>query len=237
MSPANTITANGTSTDKARRSAETEAAIVEAALTILAEGGLSALSMRTVAERVGLSATAIYRYFDGKEDLVGRVVRTGYQRFGQFVAEAAEQHPVGSLERLFALGDAYVRFAFENQEHFRVLYNLQTRPRNIEELPGSGGYELLRRTVVDAIEAGNLRQGNPDVIAHYMWTSVHGLVTLALACNIECRDCSVVRDLPDSAVQLYRDFIPFLADGLRPGSGASAERGDVPATQPESKAS
>jgi AcrR family transcriptional regulator len=237
MSGTHATTTGSTSSDKALRSAETEAAIVEAALSILAEGGLSALSMRTVAERVELSATAIYHYFDGKEDLVDRVVRTGYQRFGESVAEAAEQHPVGSLERIFALGDAYVRFAFENQEHFRVLYNLQTRPRNIEELPGSGGYELLRRTVVDAMEAGNLRQGNPDVIAHYMWTSVHGLVTLALACNIECRDCAVIKDLPHSAIQLYQDFIPFLTDGLRPGNGVAAERDAEPMHKPESKAS
>jgi AcrR family transcriptional regulator len=237
MSPTSATPTNGRSADKAPRSAETEASIVEAALRIIAEGGLAALSMRTVAERVDLSATAIYRYFDGKDDLVSRVVRTGYQRFGQYVTEAAEQHPEGSLERLFALGDAYVRFAFENQEHFRVLYSLQTSPRNIEDLPGSGGYELLRRCVVDAMEAGNLRRGEPDVIAHYMWTSVHGLVTLALACNIECRDCSVIKDLPHSAVQLYRDFIPFLTDGLRPVNATVAEPGDEPASKPESKAS
>jgi AcrR family transcriptional regulator len=236
MSRTNATTTGRTSTDKAPGSAETEAAIVEAARSIIAEGGLSALSMRIVADQVGLSATAIYRYFDGKDDLVGRVVRTGYQRFGQYVTEAAEKHPEGSLERLFALGDAYVRFAFENQEHFRVLYNLQTRPRDIEELPGSGGYELLRRLVVDAIEAGNLRKGDPDITAHYLWMSVHGLVTLALACNIECRDCSVVKNLPDSAVQLYRDFIPFLTDGLRPGNDVADEEDAEPARKPESKA-
>ncbi len=236
MSPTNATTTDGRSVDKPPRPAETEASIVEAARSILAEGGLAALSMRTVADRVGLSATAIYRYFDGKEDLVSRVVRAGYQRFGQYVTEAAEQQPEGSLERLFALGDAYVRFAFENQEHFRVLYSLQTSPRDIEELPGSGGYELLRRLVVDAIEAGNLRRGDPDVIAHYLWTSVHGLVTLALACNIECRDCSVIKDLPHSAVQLYQDFIPFLTDGLRPGNGIAAERDAEPIQKPESKA-
>ena len=125
--------------DKTHRSAETEASIVEAARNIMAEGGYAAVSMRSVAERVGLSATAIYRYFAGKEDLIGRVVRSGYRRFGESLTEAAEHHPAGSLERLFAMSDAYVRFAFDNQEYFRVLYNIQSRPRDLEDLPGSGG--------------------------------------------------------------------------------------------------
>ena len=147
--------------DKTHRSAETEASIIEAARNIMAEGGYSAVSMRSVAERVGLSATAIYRYFAGKEDLVGRVVRSGYRRFGEYLTEAAEHHPAGSLERLFAMSDAYVRFAFDNQEYFRVLYNIQSRPRDLKDLPGSGGYDLLRSCVVDAMEAKSHRQAGP----------------------------------------------------------------------------
>ena len=50
-------------------SAETVEAILEAARDVLADGGLEALSMRAVAERVGLSATAIYHHFKGKDDL------------------------------------------------------------------------------------------------------------------------------------------------------------------------
>ena len=205
---------------------ETEAAIVEAARNIVAEDGYPALSMRSVADRVGLTATAIYHYFDGKDELVTRVVQSGYRRFGEYLSEAGDQHPVGSLERLLALGDAYVRFALENQEYFRVLYNIQTRPRELEELPGSGGYDLLRGCVVEAMEAGNLREGDPDLIAHFLWTSAHGLVTLALACNIECSGCRVLGDDPQGAVNLYRDFMPFLTDGLRPRNGTS-DAGDA----------
>ena len=127
---------------KLRKSAETEALILEAATSLLAEGGVPALSMRVVAERVGLSATAIYHYFDGKDDLLGRVVRGGYQRFGEYLNEAMEKHPAGSLERVFALGDAYVRFAFENQEYFRVLYSIQARmPRDVSDI-GSADFQL-----------------------------------------------------------------------------------------------
>ena len=221
MTPHSAPTTDVSGPAKGARSVETESAIVEAARNIVAEDGYPALSMRSVADRVGLTATAIYHYFDGKDALVTRVVQSGYHRFGEYLSQAADQHPVGSLERLLALGDAYVRFALENQEYFRVLYNIQTRPRELEELPEGGGCDLLRGCVAEAMEAGNLREGDPDVIAHFLWTSAHGLVTLAMACNIECSGCRVLGDDPQGAVNLYRDFMPFLTDGLRPRNGTS----------------
>lgn len=202
--------------EKVGRSAETEAAILEAARDLLAEGGLEALSMRVVAERVGLSATAIYRHFEGKQDLVRCVVELGYRRFGEYLQDAAERYPVGSLDRLAALGESYVRFAFENQEYFRVLFNIQARrPRAVEELPGGGGYNLLRECVMDAMEAGALRRADPDLVAHYLWTHVHGLVTLGLACSLDGCGCAGSAPPPSPANQFHA-FTPFLWEGLRP---------------------
>ena len=219
MTPDGSTAVADTAPSTVRRSAKTEAMILEAATTLLAEGGLPALSMRVVAERVGLSATAIYHYFDGKDDLVSRVVRGGYHRFGEYLSEAMERHQPGSIERILALGDAYARFAFENRESFRVLYSIQARiPTDVEDLPSGGGYALLRSSVVDAIEAGTLRKADPDLIAHYLLSSVHGLVTLAMACKLESTDCAAAQ-VAGSPVEMFRAFAPFLVSGLRPQNG------------------
>lgn len=203
--------------DRPERSVETERAILFAARDLLAEGGLESLSMRTVAERVGLSATAIYHHFEGKDQLVRRVVESSYLRFGEYLQEAVESEAKGSLDRLLALGEGYVRFAFENQEYFRILYNIQARsPRQIDELPGGGGYHLLRQCVIDSMETGELQSANPDLVAHYLWTCVHGLVTLTLACDLDTACEGPIADLPTSAVQLFRAFEPLIRDGLRP---------------------
>ena len=195
--------------------AETESAILEAARDLLAVGGLEGLSMRVLGERVGLTATAIYHYFEGKDALVRRVVERGYLRFGEYLEQAVATEPAGSLERLVALGEGYVRFAFENQEYFRVLYNIQApEPREIDDLPVGGGYHLLRQCVIDAIAAGTLRESDPDLVSHYLWTCVHGLVTLSLACNVDAKACTSM-GRPQSAVDLYRSFAPFVVDGLR----------------------
>jgi AcrR family transcriptional regulator len=75
------------------RSRETETAILEAARNLLAEGGRDALSMRAVAAQVGLSATAIYHWFQGKEDLVDRVVLHGFKRSEAYMWKAIEDLP------------------------------------------------------------------------------------------------------------------------------------------------
>jgi AcrR family transcriptional regulator len=218
-------------TERAERSGATAAAILEAARDLLAEGGVRALSMRGLAERVGVSATAIYHHFASNEDLVSRVVSNGYLRFGEYVQAAADRYPKGSLERLMGLGEGYVRFAFENQEYFRVLYSIQSRsPRELDDLPGGGGYHLLRQCVVDAVASGAIREADPDVVAHYLWTSVHGLVTLSLAYHLDAPECAAKASVHGSVVEMFRAFSHFMADGLRPRANGTAWPGLDPET-------
>jgi AcrR family transcriptional regulator len=190
-----------------------EREITEAARDIIVEGGLEALSMRAVAERVGTSATALYHYFDGKQALIERVGQSAFARFGEYMETAMRAHPEGSMERVRALGQAYMSFALENQAHFRVIFSIQMPdPRKLEDLPGGGGYHLLRQAVVEAMEAGTMRRGDPDLAALFLWSTVHGLVTLVLACRLTgCEACGGEVPSPQA---LFDGFGPFLREGI-----------------------
>ncbi|MFQ5702393.1 MAG: TetR/AcrR family transcriptional regulator [Gemmatimonadales bacterium] len=199
-------------------SGDVEAAILEAARDLLAHGGEQELSMRHVAEEVGISATAIYHYFDGKQDLVNRVVHMGFQRFGAYLEEAMAAHPEGSLERMHALGKAYLRFALENKAYFRVIFSLRSKtPSERPELPEGGGYHLMRKEINAAIAAGTIRKVDPDLLSMYLWCSVHGLVTLALCGATERSPLNC----PPSPYDLYDAFRPLKVDGLRPRNSES----------------
>ena len=197
------------------RAAETEAAILQAARDLLAEGGLEVLSMRGVAKRVGVSATTIYNYFENKRELVHRIVMQGFERFDVYLREAAARAPQGSAERVYALGEAYIRFAMENREYFKVLFTIQgEQPREMEELPESGGYYLFRQTVVEAMESGAFRRSDPDLVVIYLWAHVHGLVTLSLACNLG-QHCTREEE-PVGAAELFASLRDFVMRGLTP---------------------
>jgi len=211
------------------RSRETETAILEAARDLLAEGGLDALSMRAVAAKVGLSATAIYHWFQGKEDLVDRVVIHGFQRSEAYMWKSIEDFPAGSMERVAALGEAYIRFALENREYFKIIFAIQTpAPRHIDDVPGQGGYRVLRQCVVEAMEAGNIRRGDPDLVVLYLWSLVHGLVTIFMACDpkdllVEAGCCSDV-DEKELTIGLFERFNELVRQGLQPAGVRGGSR-------------
>ena len=199
-----------------------DAAFVEAARDLIAAGGLKAVSMRAVAERVGVSATAIYHHFANKQALIDAVVHRAFERFGEVLERAVREQPKGSLERVAALGEAYVRFSIEHQAYFRVIFSIAAPdPREVEELPHGAGYPLLRQSIVDAMAAGHMRDADPDLMAHYLWAHVHGIVTLVLSCRLDqCPECQG-RDEP-IALELLRAFAPLLRHGIAADAGEGA---------------
>ena len=204
-------------------------AITDAARDILADDGVEALSMRSVAERVGVSATAIYHYFQNKEELVGQVVQQGFERFGEQLRQVAEEHPRGSLERVRAIGEAYLTFALENQAYFRVLFGPQHHDRvhALEDLPEGGGYQLLRQAVADAMEAGTMRRADPDLVVMYLWSMAHGLLMISMACRIDQCPEFDHENLERGPVELFRAFAPLVRDGVAASATASQGVTDV----------
>jgi AcrR family transcriptional regulator len=218
------------------RHCDTETAILEAARDLLAEGGLEALSMRAVAARIGVSATAIYHWFENKEALVDRVVSHGFDRSEAYLWTAIESLPKGSVERLAALGEAYIRFAIENEQYFKVIFAIQPpAPRHIDDVPGHGGYRVLRQCVVDAMEAGNIRRTDPDLVVLFLWSVVHGLVTIFMACDpkdmlAECEACnSAVEHL---SISIFLHFQELIREGLTPREAREAGSAERETTAP-----
>src|SRR5665213_1162470 len=73
-----------------RRLAEREEAILEAATQIAADGGMGAVQIATVAERAGIAAGTVYRYFPSKTDLIAELVATIAGRELSVMADAGD---------------------------------------------------------------------------------------------------------------------------------------------------
>jgi AcrR family transcriptional regulator len=84
-----------------RRLAAREQAIVTAAVALAGEGGLQAVQIAAVAERAGIAAGTVYRYFPSKNDLVAEVVAALAARALTAMREAANAAP-GPLSALAA---------------------------------------------------------------------------------------------------------------------------------------
>ncbi len=169
-----------------RRAREKEAlreAILRAAGEVFLERGYDGLSMRQVAERIGYTATTIYLYFRNKDDLLFELLNGGYAELGRRLAAAAEAKR-DPLQRLAAIGRAYIAFGLEHPSLYQVMFMRRAdflaarfkESQNDQVNP----FNVLARAVADALQAGVLKPGDVMSYAMAMWAVVHGLVSLAL---------------------------------------------------------
>ena len=196
------------------RARDTHDRILAAARSLHAEGGAEACAMRVVARRAGVTPGAIYRHFSDKEALVARVVELAFQHFERFLLDSIVSLPVGSFERIAALGEAYIGFARDNEEEFKILFNpLVTSRKKLKDIPGQAGYPIVHRCVEEAIDAGVIRDTDPRLVALYLWSRVHGIVMLLLACDL---DDILAMEGDTTALDLFNLTRTFVVDGLKP---------------------
>src|ERR1700751_4159428 len=84
--------------------------LLEAAISLIAEVGPTAFTLREVARRAGVSHNAPYRHFRHKDDLIASVAAEGYRELTDAMRRAAAKHP-RAVDRLKHAGLAYIEFA------------------------------------------------------------------------------------------------------------------------------
>jgi len=159
--------------------------ILDAAEAMLLGGADEhAVSMRAVAEAVGVTPPAIYRHFADKDELLLEVCERRFTEFDvQIEAAGADAgDPVAAL-RLRA--EAYVRFGLTHPEHYRILF--LKAPGGVErraaERGGAGrrAFEHLVAAVQAGIDADRLGSGDAMVLAISLWSALHGLTALLIS--------------------------------------------------------
>ena len=143
-----------------------------AARAILDEAGQDAIGLREASRRVGVSATAAYRHFTNKEDLLASVAAEGFRE----LAAAMETSATGS-DPLGGVSLAYVEFALQKRGLFRLMFGpiLLQRAKYPElDKAGRAVFGLLQRVAVSA-DNGPREDNSAGMAA---WGLVHGLSSL-----------------------------------------------------------
>ncbi len=145
-------------------------------------GNADAVSIREVGRLVGVSAPSIYRHFADKDALIEAVVAQVFENLD--VAMAAADDPTQSpVLRLQAQGLAYVRFALEHPEQYRIATSSGERdgPSAVDQVMGSAVFQRFSQTIRDAMDDGLIAPGDPAPVILQMWASAHGIVSLMIA--------------------------------------------------------
>lgn len=155
---------------------ELRSALIEAALEILENEGMDALSLRVLARATGVTQAAPYSHFRDKDDLLAAVAETGFQRLAlQMAEEATGQHSVQA--RIEKLMGAYVRFAVANKSLFQLMFSRELSVmKDYPTLAMTAGksYSLISATLAQRGAAAE----ETRFLTVTIWSLCHGLTTL-----------------------------------------------------------
>ena len=155
----------------------------EAATRLFAAHGYDAVTMRALADALGISAMTPYRYLAGKDELIALVRTAAFRRFAEAL-EHATARVADPEARLRALKRGYLRFAASDGDAYRIMFELRGADdgRRWPELAreAARAFGVLETSVRAAVAAGVL-EGDPLTIAHLLWAGAHGLASLHLA--------------------------------------------------------
>jgi AcrR family transcriptional regulator len=147
-------------------------ALQAAARQILDENGLQAVGLRETARRVGVSATAAYRHFTNKEDLLASVAAEGFRELAAAMKDATR-----GANPLIRAGLAYIEFANQNRGLFRLMFGpiLAERTKYPALLAASTDVEAMLVRGVTDLDPRPLTDNHAAMAA---WGLVHGLAHL-----------------------------------------------------------
>jgi AcrR family transcriptional regulator len=157
--------------------------LVDEAGRILSAEGAAALTLRRLAQTVGISTMPVYTLFGDKRGLLTAMYRDGYRRLGAALSAATEGAD-DPLEALVALGHTYRATALANAHLYDLMFG---RPAPAFE-PAPEAQDVADaafRPLVDAVQrcldSGQLAGGEAERIAFHLWSVSHGMVSLELA--------------------------------------------------------
>src|SRR5918996_2174938 len=192
-------------------------ALLDAGLELLAERGIDGFTLREVARRAGVSHAAPSHHFGDRGGLVRAIVAESFELLGDGLAEAASGAGDDPIDRIAAMGLAYVEFALDNPERYRLMFRTELSQAGTSEAPtdadaaGGGAFATLMAAVQDAADQGLLREGvDAGAAAVTAWASLHGLASLILEGAIGVRP-----DQRGRARQVASAVVGLVLDGLR----------------------
>ncbi|MEU8996264.1 TetR/AcrR family transcriptional regulator [Streptomyces caniferus] len=106
---------------RARYREQNRAEIKTAALQQLAEGGIQAVALTRIAKDMGLSGPALYRYFAGRDDLLGELIRDAYDEVARTMEGVGARPADGARATLHALADAYRSWAVAQPHRYLLI--------------------------------------------------------------------------------------------------------------------
>ncbi len=141
--------------------------------------GLQGLSLREVAKKLKVTHQAPYHYFSDKESVVLELKRRGFDQLSRAM-DSAQTKGQDGFDKLQRIGILYFDFCMENIGYFRAMFGAVAEGAGIRVPEAQRCFEIIHECIKQVQDEGYLKNYDAEIIALICWTTMHGLVSLAL---------------------------------------------------------
>lgn len=159
--------------------------LVQAATEMLTESGVEGLSLRKLAERVGVSRTAPYHHFKDKNALLCAIAEDGFARWKISIDEFLYDEQLSETDKYRGMVKSYLYFSSQNPEVYELMFG-RTIWKSESATPSlkSAAYPCFQHHVSlirGWQDKGVLSQTEDGLrLAQVIWGTMHGLSRLII---------------------------------------------------------
>ena len=181
-------------------------ALIEAVLTLIEVKGPTGFTLSEAAKLAGVTPAAVYRHFEGREDLIAEVALQGYEIFADLMQFAYDKGQPSALSAFEATGRAYLAFARKYPGHYIAMFESGISVNRTPELAASS----TRARGVLELAANDLSQHIPidkrppaSMFSAHIWALSHGVVELFVLNSPGAVSPFAPEDLLESGIGVY----------------------------------
>lgn len=181
-------------------------ALIDACLVLIAEKGPTGFTLSEAARDAGVTPAAVYRHFEGREDLIAEAARQGYEIFGDLMEFAFDKGQPSALAAFEATGRAYLAFARKYPGHYVAMFEsgigVQRTPElNAAATRAMGVLEKAAEKLSRHIPPE--KRPPPAMFSAHIWAMSHGVVELFVRSNPGGTSPFSPEDLLETGIGVY----------------------------------
>ncbi|KIN72305.1 TetR/AcrR family transcriptional regulator [Sulfitobacter guttiformis] len=156
-------------------------ALVDAALALIELRGPTGFTLSEAAKQAGVTPAAVYRHFEGREDLIAEAALQGYEIFGDLMEYAYESGQPSALKAFEATGRAYLAFARKYPGHYIAMFESGVQINRTAALASVANRAngVLEKAATDLSQHIPAHKRPPaSMFSAHIWAMSHGVVEL-----------------------------------------------------------
>ena len=181
-------------------------ALIKGCLTLIEKRGPTGFTLSEAAREAGVTPAAVYRHFEGREDLIAAAAHLGYELFGDLMEHAYGDGQPSALAAFEATGRAYLAFANKYPGYYIAMFESGISINRTPELNAvaTRAMGVLEKAAAELSQhIPEEKRPPPQMFSAHIWAMSHGVVELFARSSPGTKSPFPPEDLLETGIGIY----------------------------------